>query len=126
MTERRRVETPEQGVAALVVVTLTGLLLSVSVLAAGFGRLLVDQRRAAAAADLAALAGAAALQHEGDGCAAARDSAAANGARLLDCTVSGEHIVVRSTVPPPQEAGLVGVVLDAVRVEAEAHAGPVG
>jgi secretion/DNA translocation related TadE-like protein len=106
-------------------VTLAGLLLVVSLVAAGLGRLLVDPRRAAAAADLAALAGAAALQQSGDGCAAAHRTAAANGARLVGCRVSGDHVVVRSFVAPPEAAGLLGLVLRAVRVEAEAHGGPV-
>lgn len=116
----------ESGVAAPLVVTLAGLLLVLAVVGAGVGRLLVDQRRAAAAADLAALAGATAVQHSADGCAAARGVARANGARLVDCAVSGDHVVVRSTVPPPDGAGLLGAALRAVAVEAEARAGPVG
>ena len=44
----------EHGLAAPVVVTLTGLLVVLTVLAGVLGRLVVDQRRASSAADLAA------------------------------------------------------------------------
>ena len=63
---------------------------------------LLGYHRARAAADLAALSGAAAIQQGRDGCAEARRLAAANGARLADCDQVGDQvdfvITVRVTV----------------------------
>lgn len=81
------------------------------------GAVLVAHREAGAAADLAALAGAAALQEGREGCAAAGTVAVANDARLVSCAVAGAEVrvVVRSGV----EA--LGHLLD---VDARARAGP--
>jgi secretion/DNA translocation related TadE-like protein len=116
----------ERGLAAPVVVTLTGMLLVLSLLGAGLCRLLVDQRRAASAADLAALSGASALQHGQDACAAAGETALRNQAALVGCSVAGDRVLVRTAVRSPGTGGLLGLLDDAVPVEAEAHAGPVG
>jgi secretion/DNA translocation related TadE-like protein len=110
----------ERGFAAPVSVTLAGLLVVVTVLASAMGRLLVDQRRAAAAADLAALAAASAVQLGGHPCEAARTSAESNGARLVRCEVDGERALVESRLTSPTLLGRV------VQVRATAHAGPVG
>jgi secretion/DNA translocation related TadE-like protein len=118
--------TDQRGVAAPMVVTFTGLLLVLSLLGAGLCRLLVDQRRASSAADLAALAGATALQEGGDPCTAAAESAQHNAAELVGCTVAGEQVTVRACVRSPGLHGLLGAMVRAVPVEAEAHAGPVG
>jgi secretion/DNA translocation related TadE-like protein len=116
----------QRGVAAPMVVTLTGLLLVLCLLGSGLCRLLVDQRRAASAADLAALAGAAALQRGAEPCAAAVESARRNAAELVRCTVEGEQVAVRASVRSPGLDGLLGAMVRAVPIEAEAHAGPVG
>jgi secretion/DNA translocation related TadE-like protein len=116
--------TDERGLAAPVVVVLTGLLLVVSLLGASLGRLLVDQRRAASAADLAALAGATAVQRGLDGCGAAREAAARNQAELVACSVTGEQVVVRAAVRSSVPGGLLGRSRT-VAVEADARAGPV-
>lgn len=85
---------------------------------AGAG-MLVGQRRAAAAADLAALAGAASLRHGQPGCAAAHDIAVANDVRMQDCEVVGDTVAV--TV-----AADVRTVFDlSLAVTARARAGPV-
>ena len=115
MRARRRAES---GLAAPLVVALAGVVVLVAVATAALGRLLVDQRRVAAAADLAALAGATALQYQEDACGAARRVAAANGGALTRCRTSGERVTVSVSVGS-------GTVLDRlVRISAEAAAGP--
>ena len=109
----------ERGLAAPVVVTLAGLLVVLTLVAAAMGRLLVDQRRVAAAADLAALAGATSAQQGGSPCAAARGMAEANSGRLVGCRVQGERVRVASEVASPTLLGRV------VRLRATAVAGPV-
>jgi secretion/DNA translocation related TadE-like protein len=81
-------------------------------------RVVVEQRRAAAAADLSALTGATAVQQGRRPCAAAASSAAVNGAELTGCTQQGEEVAVVVTMP-------FSVVGRAVRVTARAEAGPV-
>lgn len=108
----------EGGWATPVVVALTGVLLTVTLAAAVLGRLLVEHRRAAVAADLAALAGAVAVQHGLDGCAAATESTHLNGAELLGCTVDGERVLVDTGVAAHELWGR------RIQVRATAHAGP--
>ena len=79
--------------------------------------LVTAQRRAQAAADLAALAGAA-VPHGDGGCAAAARISAANGAALTACSTLAREVRVRVTVPGPQWPGR------RVLVSAEARAGP--
>lgn len=71
--------------------------------------------QAASAADLSALAAADALAlGNPDPCAIGRETAARNGAQLLDCTVEGDEVVVRAATP-------AGVLPEAT---ADARAGP--
>lgn len=121
--KRRRGD--ERGLAAPLVVTLAALLLVLALLAGGLGRLLVDQRRAAVAADLAALAGAGALQLGREPCGSARQTAQANGATVVRCVVSGQEVVVGAAVRSSGFAGLLRWAGRSVSVEAEARAGPV-
>jgi secretion/DNA translocation related TadE-like protein len=102
------------------VVTLAALLVLLALAAAVLGRLLVEQRRVAAAADLAALAGAVAVQHHRPGCAEAAEVAARNGATVLSCAVDGDRVRLEAAVST--RVGPLG----RVRVTASAHAGPVG
>jgi secretion/DNA translocation related TadE-like protein len=118
-------ERDERGVAAPLAVTLGGLLVALAVVGCGLGRLLVDQRVAAAAADLAALAGATAVQRGGDPCEAATRTASANDAELVACRVEGEEVVVRAAARPVTGAGPVGRLVRDVRVVVQARAGPV-
>jgi secretion/DNA translocation related TadE-like protein len=98
---------------------LVGVLAFATVLVAALGGVVADQRRVASAADLAALAGAGALQEAADPCAAARSTAARNGARLGSCAVDGEVVTVRVL----REAGpVLGRTLE---VSSRARAGPV-
>jgi secretion/DNA translocation related TadE-like protein len=82
------------------------------------GRVAVDQRRAAAAADLAALAGATELQYGRPGCSAAARIAAENGAEVVGCADDDDLITVAVVVP----AQLLGWHLE---LRGRARAGPV-
>lgn len=114
----------QRGATATLAVTLTALLLLMALLMSVLGRVLVDHRRASAAADLAALAGAGALQAGREPCAPARRIAHDNGASLTRCAVSGEQVEVRAGVDVWAPSALLPL-LGPVRVEAEARAGPV-
>lgn len=109
----------ERGFAAPVVVGLVALLATLALVVAVMGRLLADQRRAATAADLAALAGAAALQVGEPPCVAAGRSARRNGARLVSCVVEGDRVRVVAVHPSAPVLGRP------VRLRSDAHAGPV-
>ncbi|EGD45365.1 serine/arginine repetitive matrix protein 2 [Nocardioidaceae bacterium Broad-1] len=72
------------------------------------------------AADLAALAGANALQISEDACAAATTITERNGARLESCEVAGEDVTVTVRVEGPRWLGQPG------DPAAKARAGPTG
>jgi secretion/DNA translocation related TadE-like protein len=101
-------------------VVLAGLLCVVALLGVAIGGLLVGHRRAAAAADLAALAGAGAQQQGRSGWGAARATAAANDARLTGCSVRGGTVTVEVVRDVRSAFGRT------VRVSSRARAGPVG
>ena len=100
------------AVACLGLVVLLGAALGVA------GAMVVDHRRAQAAADLAALAGAAALADGGDGCDAAGRIAVGNGSALTDCAVEGADVRVTVVVHGPGWLGAQG------DLAAQARAGP--
>ena len=109
-----------RGSAAVLGTVFLGVLVTFSLLVAVVGGAVTDRRRAASAADLAALAGAQALQEDRPGCAAARELARRNGAELTSCTVTGRVLslrVSRSTSP---------VLGRRLVVRSEARAGPAG
>jgi secretion/DNA translocation related TadE-like protein len=112
MSRSGRLRGPGRGAASLLVVALAGVLLLVGCALGVVAAVLVDHRRAAAAADLAALAGAAALQRGDEACAVAASLAVDNGARLLTCSVEGADVLVTVEVAGPrwlgQQADLVG------------------
>lgn len=108
----------ERGAATLLVVAVVGVLFFVLGALAVVGGIVVAHRQAQAAADLAALAGAAAIADGDDGCARAGALAAANDATLLSCAVAGQEITVRVGVSGPRA---VGRGWDA---SAQARAGP--
>jgi secretion/DNA translocation related TadE-like protein len=89
----------ERGSATVQAVVLIGVLTCVAVGVMVIAQVLVARRVTAAAADLAALAGASAVQHGEDACAAAGAVARANHARLSACTVRGEDVVVTTSRP---------------------------
>ena len=89
MRERRG----QTGSATLLVVAMAGVLL---LLGAGL---------AVVTALVAAQSGARGVASGGDGCAIAREVAAANGARLTLCAVSGRVVDVEVQVPGPHWLG---------------------
>jgi secretion/DNA translocation related TadE-like protein len=108
----------ERGAASLLAVAMIGVL---AVLTSALGvtaSLVVDHRRAQAAADLAALAGAVELGRGGDACAAAATIAAANAAALSACSSVGAEVLVSTIITGPRWRDWVG------RVEGRARAGP--
>ena len=117
MTPRRRAS--ERGSATVLALPLLGALTVAAVLLAFVAGAVVTQRRAASAADLAALAGATALLSGGDGCAEAATVALRNDASVASCEVDGTQL--RVTVRA-ETAALFGRGLT---VSARARAGPV-
>lgn len=109
----------ERGSATVYAMIFIGLLTTVALVAAAVAALFVGQRRAAAAADLAALAGASALQRGGSGCDAAGGIAQANHARLVSCETAGDVLTVRVSVAVPT------LFRSDFQVRARARAGPV-
>lgn len=95
-----------------------GLLVAVTVATAGAVGIIATHRVAQAAADLAALAGASAVQEGGDPCGQAARVADRNRATLLSCEVAGWNVTV---VVSADTARLPGGVLD---LRARARAGP--
>jgi secretion/DNA translocation related TadE-like protein len=83
----RRRRHGEDGAGTVLAVAMMGLLVTVTVAAAGIVGVVAAHRRAQAAADLAALAGASALQDGADPCGRAEAIAQRNGAELQRCQV---------------------------------------
>ena len=111
----------DSGGATVLVVAMAGVLMFVMGGLAAAGGLVTAQRRAQAAADLTALAGASALADVGgptDACDAAGRVAGRNAAVLDACTPDGRAIRVTVSVAGPD------VPWKVVRVTAEARAGP--
>jgi secretion/DNA translocation related TadE-like protein len=109
----------ERGAATVVVMAGVGLLMVVALGIGGAEGLLLAHRRAQAAADLAALAGAGARASGGDPCAAAAAVASANEAELRSCAVVPVGVDVVVAVPGPQLLGRSPMLT------ARARAGPV-
>jgi len=111
----------DSGVAAVLILALASVLALVGALTTSLAAVAVARQRAAAVADLAALA---AASHVLTGPAAACVRAAAvaqrNGGRLTRCRVDGERVDVWAEVRPPGVLGGLGVA------QAQARAGPGG
>jgi secretion/DNA translocation related TadE-like protein len=107
----------ERGAAVVVAVALTGLLLFVAVVSVGTVAIVLAHRRAQTAADLAALAAAAALQRGGDACATATLIAGRHDAAVTGCTIQGLTVLVATSVALPTALG-------GDDVPARARAGP--
>lgn len=105
----------DRGSALPLVVALGGLTMLVGLAAAFTVATAVAHRRAQAAADLAALAGASALQHGQDPCAAASDVGARNGADEVDCRVAGVDVLVTARLQGPRFSGLGWVLVGRAR-----------
>lgn len=116
---RRSATAEERGSASLLVIALLGLLMFLGAAMSFVAGVVADHRAAQSAADLSALAGAQALQRGQDPCAAANRIAAANGASVRSCDVSGEEVVVDVTVEARSYAGY------SPEVTGRARAGPI-
>lgn len=113
----------ERGAASILMIGLMGVVIvlgSAAIVVAGY---LAAHHRARAAADLAALSGAAAYQEGHDPCAQADRAARGNGATVRHCDQVGDQIdfVVTVRVAVPIRLRIPGLPRTA---EAEAYAGP--
>lgn len=92
----------DQGAATVMVVACLGLLLVLGAALGAVAGVVVDHRRGQAAADLAALAGAAEQGRGRPACAAAERIARSNGAEVTSCQVAGMDVSVevRRQGPP--------------------------
>lgn len=108
----------ERGAATVFAVSLVAVLVLVALGCGVAVGAVAAQRRAQAAADLGALAGAQALQRGDDACAAAARTSGRNGAQLRGCTIEGFDVLVRV------EAVAVPGLGDGLTLPARARAGP--
>lgn len=114
----------ERGSGTLLVLSVVIFMLSLASVFSVFGRYIVAGHRAAAAADLAALAGAQAYGTGKDGCGTARSFALRNDQQLAGCSVVGDRVdfvlSVRISAAVPTRVPMLPR-----RITATAHAGPV-
>jgi secretion/DNA translocation related TadE-like protein len=116
----------DRGAALVVAVLLAGLLVVVALLGGAVADLLAAGQRAAAAADLGALAGAPAAQTSETGaCATAAWVVRENGATLRTCSVVDGDIRLTASARPrsPWSGWLARVLAGATEPVAAAHAG---
>lgn len=107
----------DRGAAVVVALALTGLLLFVAAISVGTVAIVLAHRRAQTAADLAALAAAAALERGGDACVAATTIAGRHEAAVTQCAIEGLTVLVATSVALPTALG-------GGDVPARARAGP--
>lgn len=106
----------EAGFATIVVLGLAGILLAFGALLASLGAVAVARHRAAAAADLAALAAAGdLLEGIGRACSAASTVARGQGTTLLSCASDGRTVTVVAEVRPSGPLGRLGVARSTAR-----------
>lgn len=111
----------DAGAGAVLVLCAASLLLLVAMTAAAVGAVAVARQRAAAVADLAALAAAQhALEGEAAACAWAARTTSADGGRLRSCALEGDVAEVVAEVRPPGPVGRLGSAVS------RARAGPAG
>ena len=108
----------QRGAITLLAVAMLGVLVLLAGALAVGEAMIVAHRRAQSAADLAALAAAAALQHARDPCEAAIVVAQANDAAVTGCVVDAYDVLVTATVRGPRWLGARG------DLSAQAKAGP--
>jgi secretion/DNA translocation related TadE-like protein len=101
----------------VLVMGLLALLVFVAVVGASVVAVVLGQRKAQSAADLAALAGAIAARNGQVGCTVANRVAARNGADLAQCEVDGQVVLVTVKLRLPE-------VFAGRSVRARARAGP--
>ena len=108
----------DDGAGSVLAVAMMGLLVTVAVAVGGVVGVVATHRTAQSAADLAALAGATALQDGDDACGRAAEIARRNRARVRSCAVEGWNVTV---VVQADTAHLPGGALD---LKARGRAGP--
>jgi secretion/DNA translocation related TadE-like protein len=108
----------ERGSATIDALTAMVVLSTVAICALTLSAMVVAKHRAGAAADLAALAGAAATLREPNPCAVAADVARRNGAALATCELKGLSVEVVVRVAGPTWFGFHP------QLRARARAGP--
>jgi secretion/DNA translocation related TadE-like protein len=120
----KRIVRSERGSASVLMTGIVGVVVALSSAALLIAGYAVGYHRARSAADLSALAGAAAFQQRRDACAQARQTARQNGARVERCDLVGDAIdfviTVRVSVTTRTRTPQLPT-----KVAAEAHAGPV-
>lgn len=110
----------ERGAASVMVATCVALLLVIGSALGVLAGLVRSHRAAQSAADLAALAGAAARQRGEDGCRVAAALARSNAAELVACRLIGDDVAVAVEVVGPRWLG------QTADLAAQARAGPGG
>lgn len=110
----------ERGSATVFAVSCLALLLIVAAALGVVASLVRAHHAAEAAADLAALSAAVAMQQGGDPCSVAARIAGDNGAALATCRVSGDEVWTWVTVAGPRWLG------QSADLTARARAGPAG
>lgn len=108
----------ERGAATVQVLMIACLLVMIGCALGAVGGLVVAHRRAQAAADLAALAGARALMSGAEPCSEAARVARLNGATVRGCSMQAADVLVEVTVTGPQWWGRPA------QLAARARAGP--
>ena len=109
-------EPAEAGFATIVVLGLAGALLAFGALLACLGAVAVARHRAAAAADLAALAAAGhLLEGTARACSLAAAVARGQAATLLSCASDGTTVTVVAEVRPPGSLGQLGAARSTAR-----------
>ena len=108
----------DRGAAGVFVIALMGVVMLLGLSAAFLVATAAAHRRAQAAADLAALAGAGAHQDGQDACVMARAIAGRNRASVTRCELDSDDVVVRVEVSSPELLGRRW------RVTGSARAGP--
>lgn len=110
--------TDERGSATVLAMSLASVLVLLGLAGAWVGAVVADHRAAQSAADLAALAGAQAVQDGRAACVAVEQIALANSARATQCSVIGADVWVTVQVEAPSLLGRTPTVTG------RAHAGP--
>lgn len=113
----------EAGSAALLTVSLIGVVVLLGLGTAFMTATAAAHRRAQAGADLAALAGAGAQQRARDPCVAAAEVAAANDVELTACTPQGDDILVSVRAEGPEFLGHSFEIVGRARAGPEPAAG---
>ena len=108
----------ERGAATVLAMALASVLMLLGLAAAWVGAVVADHRAAQAAADLAALAGAQAVQVGKSPCLAVEQVARANAAQVTRCSVVGTDVCVSVQTKAPALLGRTPTFIG------RAHAGP--